>query len=520
MGCFVTKGTYLAYQKQAKETADELFQLEYLSTRRQLENDIEEIDLSDRADYLAYQEQLRTKHVINHLTRILSLEKYQMPEISGTNLTHGNYFMIRCDQTEKQFQIAERFQSTISILENLLIQKKAAVEARLNILIEFMKKCKVDNLDAIVNDFMAKFQILSNTNGVSNLITNLFSLSKLQKDMELLQRRCDYKNFLLSLEARAKAKVDADAKVIELKADIDKLNANWTEMKDSQRKAAELMQGLQDTIENNKVKLLDLEKEGIEIRESLAGFDGKFQSLAQTTQIFEEKKEHLFELENTIRDLMKESENLETDENLSHLQEANERLKDEITEIINQKKYLEAILNANIEETQRKTTQELDLKLMMMKDLESEVTEKAMIFLNLKVNHNNERKAQVIIRITQAIKNSCIYAFNKWEFITHNSNHVKPEEGVLHNNPILDKSQGIAEEEEKDNKKPNKSFKVSVIPAVLERIPTNNDKFLDPKKAKKLGELRKSLSPRSQSYKNMLNPNEEVHKRVLTQSGK
>lgn len=97
-GLLRNKGELFDIPEIRKETSDDLSQLEYISSSRQLENDIEEIDLSERIDYLAYQEQLRTKHVIGYLTRVLSLEKYKPPIIKESSLSHGNYFQIRCDQ--------------------------------------------------------------------------------------------------------------------------------------------------------------------------------------------------------------------------------------------------------------------------------------------------------------------------------------------------------------------------------------------------------------------------------------
>ena len=411
--------------------------LEYITSQRQMENDIEDIDMTDQFNYLAYQEQIRAKKVLQYLSQYLIQSTYNPDNISQVDINVSSYFQLKRDQIEKQKEITNKFVTSVTKIEEVNQERKIEIELRLKSLFESMEKSKIENREAMKQEILNKIESYYSIHSLEELISCLLKTSELQKDLELLQRRCDYKNFLLSKEARVKARIDAGHRIEELNKDIDGLNANWAEMKDKQRQAAELLQYLQDTIASNKIKFKELTEERVELKQSLSSFDGKLQGISKTTEIHQERTKEVLELEEKIRECRMEIEELSIEEDVDQLKSESKKLKKELNDKENQKLYLETILLASQEESKRKLEEDMKLKQMMIDDLSQELAEKNKHMQDLKIEQNNERKEQVIIRIISDCRSRIYFSFTKWKVSKYIAEMQKVQEEIAISNPVM-----------------------------------------------------------------------------------
>lgn len=434
MGC-VLKSTYLSYESNYRMLSETLESLENQIQRRKEENNIKEIDFDDKLEYLAYQEQLRSKQVLKSLLAYIPMPDYASPTEDTISSLTSEYFEIRFKQTELENTIARKLETIIHKLEIEFEKKKECVRARINTLDDFLYTKKIKN-ESIMPYLNKKFSDCISKNSLEELVHNLLKLSELQKDIELIQRRADYKNFLLGKEARAQGRIDTGKKITELQNQISELNANWADMKDKQREAAELLHFLQDTIEKNKVKLPELIQERIDLKKDLAGFDSNLQSLSKTQEIFKEKSNQLEAICRLIKSEEEGLGNIEIDEGcISYLKAESERINQEILEISSQIEITERSNQENFKETHRKNYLELEFKIGMVKDLTEEISEKEFKLASLLDQYTYKKKSQIVIKLSNNIKSLIRVALSMWK--TFEILNKKPPKTVTLSLPII-----------------------------------------------------------------------------------
>ena len=224
MGCCVSKSTYLSYQKELSNTTVLLDELESKIERRKMENDIEEIDESERADYLAYQEQIRSRNILKSLSQYIPIKHDDNSSVPAA-LDTNQYFKLVYKQTEDARQITNKLESIILEITRIHDEKKKEIENRMQIVSEFAIK-EIENGEKQIKIINDKIIESSSIHCLNDLVDSVIKLSEIQKDLELLKRRCDYKHYLLEKQEKIKAKADALIKIEELKKHIDSLNAN------------------------------------------------------------------------------------------------------------------------------------------------------------------------------------------------------------------------------------------------------------------------------------------------------
>ena len=289
---------------------------------------------------MVYQEQLRAKTVLESLSSYLKAPKPSIivPEIIEQD--SSEYYNIRTQQSEQEGIFIEKLKEIISEIEKLSNEKKNKIKSRLRSLTDFLQN-KTDDGDQIINEILEKTNKACSKGSLKRIVNGLIKLSGIQKELELLQRRCDYKNFLLQKQAKVQARIDAELKLIELEKEIVVLNANWTEMKEIQRKAAEELESLQNSLAENQKKLEDLSNEKLNLEEYLSGFDKKNDEFLKTQENYQKKCDNLLEIRAKADKVSEDLKKYETTDDFDKLKAENLSLKDSIAELRKQVKSLQ-----------------------------------------------------------------------------------------------------------------------------------------------------------------------------------
>lgn len=437
MGCLVTKSTLLRYQEDLSYTQSNLEKLEERLRQRQQENEIDDIDYEDRLDYLSYQEQLRTRQVLSVLSKYLGIKNVQIIENPSFQIDPIEYLHKRYKQTEFSQKITDSIVGTAEKLKISHGHKIVAIDERIKNLADFVKT-KLENGHAVYEEITQRFQKLHKYDSLDELIDCLIKMNELQKDLEILQRRCDYKKFILSQEAKVKAKEDARTRILELQKDIENLNSNWADMKDKERRDAEEYQNLQDTIEMLNTEISSYTKEKLNLENYLQNFDQNLQSLSQTTSLYNSKCSEFQDLELAIEAEVNESLIIENPNDIEELKTQNQKLNDDIFELKSQLTYLESLQNARCEELKNSINEEILRKESMVKDLEIEVLEKEEEFRKSDKSFKEKIMGQMALRIIASLKDTPKSVLNKWNLSGGTTEKkIKVEDEVKVANPFM-----------------------------------------------------------------------------------
>ena len=126
-----------------------------------------------------------------------------------------------------------------------------------------------------------------------------------------------------------------------MEKEIVVLNANWTEMKEIQRKAAEELESLQNSLAENQKKLEDLSNEKLNLEEYLSGFDKKNDEFLKTQENYQKKCDNLLEIRAKADKVSEDLKKYETTDDFDKLKAENLSLKDSIAELRKQVKSLQ-----------------------------------------------------------------------------------------------------------------------------------------------------------------------------------
>ena len=112
-------------------------------------------------------------------------------------------------------------------------------------------------------------------------------------------------------------------------------------MKEIQRKAAEELESLQNSLAENQKKLEDLSNEKLNLEEYLSGFDKKNDEFLKTQENYQKKCDNLLEIRAKADKVSEDLKKYETTDDFDKLKAENLSLKDSIAELRKQVKSLQ-----------------------------------------------------------------------------------------------------------------------------------------------------------------------------------
>jgi myosin heavy subunit len=352
------------------------------------------------------------------------------PTDSNNLLTPSDYFKQRLEQTEYIEIFTEKFTEISKKLEEIHKTKTKDFTKRLEILINFINE-KVKHPEPRIEELKKNVENIQNFTSLDELTQSLIKLSELQKELEILQRKYDFKNYLLMQEAKNKEKEAMKARIEEVKAHIEKLNSNWADMKDEQRKKAEEMQNLQDSIVKNKTKILELTEKKEDLQENLKKFGKNMQSYEETLQILNEKTSDLEKLQKELEEINeKVTSHSHNHLEMETLKKRKSCLAGEVGDLSGQINYLLDLQKRANEESAKKDEEEMKLRLAMIKELQEEIQFKSQQMEKISEMYVNDLRSQVAQNLIQRFKEIPkaflmkwkIFAISKGEKVESNEN--------------------------------------------------------------------------------------------------
>lgn len=414
MGCCVSKSTYTSYITQLANLTKQADDMEEEMNSRRCLNNLNVIDPTDSLSYLQYQEQMRANKFIENLAKVM-----RIPATSGQAenllMTPSDYFKQRLQQTDYVENVTEKFNKVANKLEEIHKIKTIEFNERLEILQEFIKE-KVKHSEPKIEELLDEFHSIQEYSSLNELTEGLIKLSELQKELEILHRKYDFKHFLLMQEAKNKEKESMRVRIEEIKVHIEKLNSNWADMKDEQRKKAEEMQSLQDTITLNKEKIINLTEKQEELKETLKQYGENAQSYDETQNTLNEKRESLNQLLQEIDELNeKVSQDPHDHTEMEALKKRKSFLAGEVGELNSQIEYLADLQRRANEESAKKNEEEMKLRITMIKELQEEIESKSQQMQKIDQIYVNDLRNQVSINIIQKFKEIPKQYLWKWK---------------------------------------------------------------------------------------------------------
>ena len=412
MGCCITKSTYNSYINQLKDLTKQADDLEDNTMNRRSLNKLTSIDPEDTIDYLQYQEQLRTQKFIQTLKKLTS-NITQTP--TNTLLTPSDYFQSRLEQTEFNESITNKFTEIAKKLEDIHNVKTIEFNERLQKLQNFIKT-KISAEDPKLQELIKQFEHVKGYKSINELTESLVRLSELQKDLELLQRKYDYKHFLDKQLEKNKEKENLRARIEEIKVHIEKLNSNWAEMKDEQRKKAEEMQLLQDTVALNKAKIVSLNEEKEDLQHDLSKYGKSNSGFEETQNEITQKEELLGKLKKELEDLQSAINDHKADPyEMEILKKRKSFMNSEVQDMNKQVEYLNDLQRLAAEESTKKNEESLLLRNEMIQELKEEIAQKTAQMVKINQMYVNDLKNQIALNIVHQYEEhlkSCIRVWN------------------------------------------------------------------------------------------------------------
>lgn len=426
MGCCITKSTYNSYITKLRVLTNQADELEDKSMSRHSLNKLNSIDPEDTIDYLQYQEQLRTQKFIQTLKKLTS----HIPQTpANTLLTPSDYFQSRLEQTEFNESITKKFTEIAQKLEEIHKVKTIEFDERLQKLQNFIKK-KITGEDPKLQELVKLFEQVKEYKSIKDITESLVKLSELQKDLELIQRKYDFKHFLDKQMEKNMEKDNMRVKIEEIKAHIEQLNSKWADMKDEQRKKAEDMQFLQDTIALNKAKIISLNEEKQDLQDELSKYGKSTQGFKETQNEIKKKELLLEKLKTELEDLQNAINNTETDPyEMEILKKRKSFLNSEVVDMNNQVEYLNDLQRMAAEESNKKNEEAILLRNEMIQELKEEIAQKSAQMKKINEMYLNDLKSQIILNIIHQYEEQLKSCLRIWKLSASKLTDPRQSEG-------------------------------------------------------------------------------------------
>jgi hypothetical protein len=411
MGCLVSRSTIISYTSQLESSKETLYDSKLACDLRKKQIPLEKLDFEGPIGYLAYQEQLREAELLKLLNGLFNTDDVIVPSDTAYLNTFENYVNLKFQQTELEEKLINKLMSIYEELSTLNRDKGISIEKQLQDLIER------NNLQAeYQTKYLGSFQDLSpdiNLQSFKNTIDSILLRSELDKEIELVQRKCEFKSFV----SKKTEKDLKDAEHLEIKNKLEKDNESiykkFEELKTSDVEMDNQINSTKNFIDNKEDIINKLLQEKEIARNALYNANEQDTEFNNALEKYKEKVRELREIETFINSLSEDLLKLKSQNNLNELKTENKILKATILSLSDQIDKLKA------EKTQadilRQKNYKLIEKISIIDDLKQNIKFNQEKISIVEKDSTEKIKKQVIIRLIQSFKNLKILSFRTWK---------------------------------------------------------------------------------------------------------
>lgn len=413
MGCFVSKTTVLKYEAQVQKTEEEILVLESSIRNKEKECMMHSFTPNDSLGYYVYQEQLRETYILTILSNLFPVFNAEVPKADNLNTDLAIFAHIRSKQTKLESRLIKKFAAVYEHIILLNQEKSVSIKENVENLLE-SKKLNQKSSENILTELEKIANGINETSSLEIAIKCFLDKCELDRKIELVQRRYDFKCFTSKETAKMKENREIEGKIGEIRKDIRILQREWNELRILEKTLVGEMRLFEEWVRDSGKTMEKLQGIKEEIEKDLENRWAK-EELARLEIEKTQKIQEISELKLILRSLDEEILEIHKKADLNPLESQNKSLKNEIEILLEEIQSLEQSKRKQIEENLQKRRKTLQEKETLMISLKLNIAENREKMEEVEKVTSVQLRKQVIIRLVKSFKNLMDLAFREWK---------------------------------------------------------------------------------------------------------
>lgn len=421
MGCLVPRSTTTEYERNIADLDSRIYELEDKISHRQKEHTIYTINPSDPLGYIAYQEQLRENFIISQLHHLFSHTNGTLPNDPEFMLSFQSYSQLKIQQTNFESELILEFLKVSDNIKELNEEKRISIDTQIESILE-NNKSRIKNSEKILSILRKKTCDLNDVNSLENLVEVFLLRSELDREIALLQRIYEFREFIQKEDAKQAKKNESEKTVRELKQEARELNEKCSTLKDEEKKqnkeireSKKVIQSLEERIQKALIEKAELEELKLATPDNTRDLERAYKRVSA-------KKNEIEQMNEFIKNLNEELTEIKCEVSFNELKIQNKSLKEEMATIEIKVKELRDQKMQALEEKRKIKQKEIDAKTKQIEEIKTGIKEKQESMMEIQKNTKFILKKQVLARLINTLNMLLISSFRFWK---HHSIQIK-----------------------------------------------------------------------------------------------